>query len=122
MAPVMAPVVELTWPAMEPGGGNVAGTLLCTPKDPDVMVSVTDVVAAEAAVADRPTNEPATTAMADRPAKSRAILLFVLWLTCLSPFTVFPLSKSLFTRLIPPAYSPLDCQNSPEKERAGSDL
>ena len=104
MAPVMSPVVELTCPAMEPGGGNAAGGLLCTPKTPDVMFSVTDVVAAEATVADKPTNEPATTATADRPAKSRAILLFLLWAVCLSPFIALPLPRSLFTRPLPPAY------------------
>ena len=71
VASVMSPVVELTWPVMEPGRGNVAGGVPCTPNCPEVMASVTDVVAAEAAVADSPTNEPVARAVASRPTAPR---------------------------------------------------
>ena len=122
MAPVMAPVVELTWPVMEPGVGNVAGGLLCTPNRPDVMASVNDVVAAEATVADRPTNEPATTAMADSPARSRAILLFVLWPVAGRSSLFSQLPGSLFTRPLPLPIPHSIAKTRPQKGRARSDL
>src|SRR3984957_16539372 len=76
VAPLITPVVWSSDPANEPGGGSVAGGLPRPPNCPAVMVMLNGVVAAAATVADRPTNEPATTAMADRPARTRTILLF----------------------------------------------
>ena len=71
VAPLIAPVVGSSDPAKEPGGGSVAGGLPRTPNSPAVMVIVNEDVVAEATVAERPTNEPVTSAVASSPAALR---------------------------------------------------
>jgi hypothetical protein len=72
VAPVMFPVVALTWPVIDPGGGMLAGGVVCTWNDPAVMASVNDVVLADATLANTlpstPPNSPATMNVASRPA------------------------------------------------------
>src|ERR1700722_5832423 len=71
VAPLMAPFVEFSVPVNEPGWGMDAGGLLWTLNEPVVIAMVNGVVAAGGTGADKPTNEPVTSAVASSPAALR---------------------------------------------------